>query len=231
MRARPRRRLLRRGPAARLAPGIRREHQGTALGIAGAGNSGTVLAALFAPALAVAFGWQNVRRPRRHSADASRCWSSCSLAKDSPDTRRRPSRSPRISRLLKIGDCLVVHVLLQRHLRRLRRPGVLADHLLQRRSTACAPVHRRLLHRRRACSPARWCARWAARSPTAIGGVRALTMHVCRRRLRVCDRSRIGLPTIWLAHAGVRRRHAGARHGQRRGVPTRARSASRARSA
>jgi NNP family nitrate/nitrite transporter-like MFS transporter len=37
-----------------------REHQGTALGIAGAGNSGTVLAALFAPGLAVAFGWQNV---------------------------------------------------------------------------------------------------------------------------------------------------------------------------
>lgn len=35
-------------------------HQGTALGIAGAGNSGTVLAALFAPALALQFGWQNV---------------------------------------------------------------------------------------------------------------------------------------------------------------------------
>jgi NNP family nitrate/nitrite transporter-like MFS transporter len=36
------------------------EQQGTALGIAGAGNSGTVFAALFAPALAVAFGWNNV---------------------------------------------------------------------------------------------------------------------------------------------------------------------------
>jgi NNP family nitrate/nitrite transporter-like MFS transporter len=36
------------------------EHQGTALGIAGAGNSGTVLAALFAPVLAAAFGWVNV---------------------------------------------------------------------------------------------------------------------------------------------------------------------------
>lgn len=36
------------------------EHQGTALGIAGAGNSGTVLAAVFAPSLAVAFGWGNV---------------------------------------------------------------------------------------------------------------------------------------------------------------------------
>ena len=36
------------------------EHQGTALGIAGAGNSGTVLAALFAPGLALAYGWTNV---------------------------------------------------------------------------------------------------------------------------------------------------------------------------
>jgi NNP family nitrate/nitrite transporter-like MFS transporter len=36
------------------------KHQGTAMGIAGAGNSGTVLAALFAPVLAIAFGWQNV---------------------------------------------------------------------------------------------------------------------------------------------------------------------------
>ena len=36
------------------------EHQGKALGIAGAGNSGTVLASLFAPALAAALGWRNV---------------------------------------------------------------------------------------------------------------------------------------------------------------------------
>ena len=36
------------------------EHQGKALGVAGAGNSGTVLASLFAPALAAHFGWSNV---------------------------------------------------------------------------------------------------------------------------------------------------------------------------
>jgi MFS transporter, NNP family, nitrate/nitrite transporter len=36
------------------------EHQGKAMGIAGMGNSGTVLASLFAPLLAVAFGWNNV---------------------------------------------------------------------------------------------------------------------------------------------------------------------------
>jgi NNP family nitrate/nitrite transporter-like MFS transporter len=36
------------------------EHQGLALGIAGAGNSGTALAALFAPTLAKSFGWNAV---------------------------------------------------------------------------------------------------------------------------------------------------------------------------
>jgi NNP family nitrate/nitrite transporter-like MFS transporter len=36
------------------------EHQGLALGIAGAGNSGTALAALFAPGLAQLYGWQTV---------------------------------------------------------------------------------------------------------------------------------------------------------------------------
>jgi len=36
------------------------EHQGTALGLAGAGNSGTVFASLFSPMLAMALGWRNV---------------------------------------------------------------------------------------------------------------------------------------------------------------------------
>jgi NNP family nitrate/nitrite transporter-like MFS transporter len=36
------------------------QYQGIALGIAGAGNSGTVFAALLAPGLAAAFGWMNV---------------------------------------------------------------------------------------------------------------------------------------------------------------------------
>src|SRR5260370_13399421 len=40
------------------------QYQGTALGIAGAGNSGTVFAALFARTLALYFGWTHVlRRP------------------------------------------------------------------------------------------------------------------------------------------------------------------------
>ncbi|MFJ3525450.1 nitrate/nitrite transporter [Pseudomonas sp. NPDC090203] len=36
------------------------QHQGKAMGIAGAGNSGTVFAALIAPLLAASFGWNNV---------------------------------------------------------------------------------------------------------------------------------------------------------------------------
>jgi MFS transporter, NNP family, nitrate/nitrite transporter len=36
------------------------QYQGVALGIAGAGNSGTVFASLFAPAFAAALGWNNV---------------------------------------------------------------------------------------------------------------------------------------------------------------------------
>lgn len=36
------------------------EHQGTALGIAGAGNSGTVFASLFVPTLAITYGWNGV---------------------------------------------------------------------------------------------------------------------------------------------------------------------------
>ncbi len=36
------------------------QHQGKAMGIAGAGNSGTVFAALLAPVLAAAYGWNNV---------------------------------------------------------------------------------------------------------------------------------------------------------------------------
>src|SRR6266700_5582378 len=36
------------------------EYQGLAMGIAGAGNSGTLLATLFAPRLATIFGWRNI---------------------------------------------------------------------------------------------------------------------------------------------------------------------------
>ena len=48
--------------------GIRRSIRAPRSGIAGAGNSGTVFAALFAPGLAVAFGWNNVFGLAAHPA-------------------------------------------------------------------------------------------------------------------------------------------------------------------
>jgi NNP family nitrate/nitrite transporter-like MFS transporter len=64
------------------------EHQGTALGLAGAGNSGTVLAALFAPGLALAFGWQNVIGLAAIPLFLTLCVF-IALAKDSPATPAR----------------------------------------------------------------------------------------------------------------------------------------------
>ena len=78
------------------------EHQGTALGIAGAGNSGTVLAALFAPGLAAAFGWQNVIGLAAVPLIATLAVFTL-LAKDSPSAPP-PKRLADYGRLLRIGD-------------------------------------------------------------------------------------------------------------------------------
>lgn len=78
------------------------EYQGTALGLAGAGNSGTVLAALFAPGLAVALGWQNVvglaALPLLFTLAAF-----ILLAKDSPTTPA-PKRLADYMSLLRLRD-------------------------------------------------------------------------------------------------------------------------------
>jgi MFS transporter, NNP family, nitrate/nitrite transporter len=79
------------------------EHQGTALGIAGAGNSGTVLAALFAPALAIALGWQNVIGLAAIPLLLTLCLFIVA-AKDSPDTPR-PKPLAAYFALLRVGDC------------------------------------------------------------------------------------------------------------------------------
>ncbi|SDR13174.1 MFS transporter, NNP family, nitrate/nitrite transporter [Rhizobiales bacterium GAS113] len=78
------------------------EHQGAALGIAGAGNSGTVFAALFAPSLALAFGWNTVfglAAIPLAIAFAVYLW----LAKDSP-TCPPPQRLADYLSVLKVGD-------------------------------------------------------------------------------------------------------------------------------
>jgi MFS transporter, NNP family, nitrate/nitrite transporter len=78
------------------------EHQGTALGIAGAGNSGTVLAALFAPGLALAFGWQNVIGLAAIPLFGTLCVFIL-LAKDSPRSPA-PKTLADYARILRIPD-------------------------------------------------------------------------------------------------------------------------------
>jgi MFS transporter, NNP family, nitrate/nitrite transporter len=78
------------------------EHQGTALGIAGAGNSGTVLAAMFGPGLAVACGWQNVLGLAAIPLILTLI-AFFILAKDGPDAAP-PKTLPDYFKVLKIGD-------------------------------------------------------------------------------------------------------------------------------
>jgi NNP family nitrate/nitrite transporter-like MFS transporter len=78
------------------------EHQGTALGLAGAGNSGTVLAALFAPGLALVFGWQNVIGLAAIPLSLT-LLVFILLAKDSPQPAARKSLAD-YTNLLKVGD-------------------------------------------------------------------------------------------------------------------------------
>jgi NNP family nitrate/nitrite transporter-like MFS transporter len=77
--------------------------QGVALGIAGAGNSGTALAALFAPSLAKAYGWTNVIGMATLPLMAAFVVY-LFLAKDSPDRPAAKKLSTYLD-VLKQADC------------------------------------------------------------------------------------------------------------------------------
>ena len=79
------------------------EYQGIALGIAGAGNSGTVFAALFAPTLAAAFGWINVIGLAAIPLTVALIALSPRCAKDSP-TAPPPKSLAEYLEVLRIGD-------------------------------------------------------------------------------------------------------------------------------
>src|SRR5919202_5192131 len=78
------------------------EMQGTALGIAGAGNSGTVFAALFTPGLAAAHGWSNVFGLAAIPLVVTLV-AYLLLAKDSPE-RPPPKSLPESLAVLRISD-------------------------------------------------------------------------------------------------------------------------------
>lgn len=78
------------------------EHQGLALGIAGAGNSGTALAALFAPSLAQSLGWNTVIGLAAAPLTVA-LLVYLFLAKDSPD-RPAPKKLAEYLAVLKTGD-------------------------------------------------------------------------------------------------------------------------------
>jgi len=121
------------------------QYQGTALGIAGAGNSGTVFAALFAPTLAVYFGWNNVLGLAAIPLAVALAVFSV-LARNSPKAPAPQKRADYL-RVLKIGDAWWF-MFLYSDLRRFRRPVVIADDLLQRsvwiESDRCRLLHRGL---------------------------------------------------------------------------------------
>jgi MFS transporter, NNP family, nitrate/nitrite transporter len=78
------------------------EQQGLVMGIAGAGNSGTLLASLFAPRLAQAFGWRNVFAMAAVPVIA--VWIIFFLcAKDAP-VARRVKRWSEYAAVLRTGD-------------------------------------------------------------------------------------------------------------------------------
>jgi NNP family nitrate/nitrite transporter-like MFS transporter len=105
------------------------EHQGTALGITGAGNSGTAIAALIAPSLAVAFGWTNVFGWRLIPPGV--CFIVYMVFAQDPPASAAPRPLADYLRILKNKDACWFILVLCRDFRRLFRPGIIAFALLQ----------------------------------------------------------------------------------------------------
>ena len=166
------------------------EHQGLALGIAGAGNSGTVIAALAAPRIAEHVGWHGVfglaiAPGRAGVARRSRCW---------PRSRRRAGarrgrqrRSASCARPTPAGCARFYLVTFGGFVGLCRLP---AD--LLRRPLRPHQGDRRRVRRRSAPSPARCSDPSAAPSPTGSAAP-GCSSSVLRRRRR---RSPSGSPTL-----------------------------------
>ena len=139
------------------------QYQGLAMGIAGAGNSGTALATFFGPRLARGLGWHAVfglalvpllADPRRVRP----------LRQGQPaPAAAAPLRA--YAEVLRLRRHLVVLPLLLGHVRRVRRAGELPEHLLPRPVRAAADRGGRFRDALRDRGLAS-CGRWAATWPT-----------------------------------------------------------------
>jgi nitrate/nitrite transporter NarK len=101
------------------------EHQGKAMGLAGMGNSGTVLASLFAPTLAKTCSAGMPCSALPHPADVRLLRLYLVMAKDAPNA---PAPKPMAAylQLLRSGRCLVADGILSGHLRWLFRARLVA---------------------------------------------------------------------------------------------------------
>ena len=172
------------------------EHQGTALGIAGAGNSGTVFAALFAPALAAAFGWINVHRAwppsRWPSPSPSICW-----WRRTARTGRRPRAWPEYLTVLRIGDAWWFMFFYSVTFGGFVGPDLVADDLLQQPVRPAAD-HGGLPDRRLRLRRLAGAARSAASSPTASAASARCPSCIWSPPLALVVVS-FGLPQAWMA--------------------------------
>ena len=192
-------------------------YQGVALGIAGAGNSGTVLAALFAPALAAAFGWTNVIGLAAIPLTiALVVYVLC--AKDSPNPPAAKSLTD-YAKVLRQPDAWLFMFY---YAVTFGGFSGLASSLsiyfnTQYRLDAVSAGY---------CTAACVFAGSLVRPiggaiSDRLGGVRVLSVALCGRR-RGAGRGQLRRRLVRLRRRRAARRDAGARHGQRRRVPARA---------
>ena len=190
------------------------ELQGIALGIAGAGNSGVVFAALFAPGLAAAYGWTNVLGLAAIPLIVAFI-TYVVFARESPE--RPPAKTlAQYLAVFRIGDAWWFMLFY----------GVTFGGFSGLASSL--PIY---FHDQYGLDP-KVAGYFAAACVFAgslvrpvggtladrIGGIRALSMMYTVAAVAIGVVS-FGLPQAWMALSCLHRRHAGPRDGQRLGVP------------
>ena len=147
------------------------EYQGLAMGIVGAGNSGSLMATLFAPRLAERIGWANTFGLAMLPVVGVAILFAL-LAKDSPAKAAKAGWRD-YTEVLREPDTLWFSFLVQPHVRRLRRLHELSDDVLPRAVSRCrasAPAtSRRSSWYREAC-----CGRVGGWLSDRVGGYRLL---------------------------------------------------------